>query len=309
MPPANTGQFANHLAPGISGILGTRLKSRKTYYSEYYDMEPTENRNYLDYLAAAGLPIAPRKLEGDAITSIDPLEGSTKRVSFEEWGIGFEVTQTAWEDDLYASSGSALRDASTGLADSLAERVEVEAHRPLNTEGFDTTFTVLPDTSGFIATSHAAITGGEAAAQSNRSATDAELSVTSWRIGRIQFMKYVNDRGLRIPDYAMPAKLIVPVDLEDTANEVIGSSNRPDTANKVENVTRGMVQVRSTPYITDTNLWILQAQRHFLKFFWRSRPRFDNFDDRRRRVAIFVAWQRFRALPLHWLGHYGSNPA
>ncbi|MEE8489930.1 MAG: hypothetical protein V3S43_06305 [Acidimicrobiia bacterium] len=305
MPPANTGNFSNHLAPGIRAIIGTNLKGSEVFYSKYYDIETSE-RNFEDYLAAAGLPIAPQKEQGVAITAIDPLEGITKRVTPETWGIGFEVTREAWEDDLYASSGSALRDASNGIADSLRERVEIEAHRPLNSEGFSgTNFTVLPnDTDTLFATAHAPVTGGEAASQSNR--TDADLSVTTYRTALIRFMNIVNDRGLRIPGYTTPRTLIVSPTLKYTAMEIVQSTNRPDTANRVENVSQNETSVSVTPYMTDTDMWIIQGSKHFMKLLWRWRPRMDNFDDRRKQVATFVGFQRFKVQPVHWLGMDGS---
>lgn len=307
MPPAVTGNFSNHLAPGIRAVIGANLGGRESYYSMFYDIETSE-RNYEDYLAAAGLPIAALKPQSEPIVAYDPLEGSTKRVSFDVWAIGFEVSEEAWEDDLYADSGSALRSASNGIADSLAERVEIEAHRPLNAEGYDgSTYTVLPDSSGLFATSHSPVAGGEAAAQSNRSATDADLSVTSYRVGLTQFRKYTNDRGLRIPGFTMPARLITPVDLEWDAGEVVNSSNRPDTMNRVENVSKGKTSVEITPYITNDDTWSIQGAKHFMKFFWRFRPRLDSFDDRRTRTAVYVGYQRFKVAPIHWLGMYGSN--
>jgi hypothetical protein len=294
------------MAYGISAVIGTELKSAQVYYSRYYNMKSSDGQ-YEDVLAGTGLPIAPQKTETGPITSVDPLEGSTKRVTFNEWAIGFEVSRTAWEDDRLKNKGSALRDAATGIADSLRERVEVEAHRPLNGEGFDgSTYTVLPDSSGLFATSHSPVTGGEAAAQSNR--TDIDLGVSSYRDATIVFKKWVNDRGLRIPGYSTPVRLIIPVDLEYVAREIIQSPDRPDTPNRAKNVSP-QVEISATPYKTDTDSWVLQGNRHKMDFYWRSRPRFENFDDRRRRVGIFVGWERFKEFPNSWIGMWGSTGA
>lgn len=309
MPPANTGQFSNHLAPGLRAVIGTSLEGRESYYSRFYDMESSE-RNYEDYLAGAGLPIATVKPEGEPIVTYNALEGSTKRVTFTVYGIGFEVTEEAWDDDLYSGKGSSLRAAAMQIADSLAERVEVEAHRPLNAEGFDgSSYTVLPDSSGLFATSHSPITGGEAAAQANRPSTDADLSVTTYRNALIQTVKWTNDRGMRIPGFSRPARLITGADLMYTAKEIVGSSNRPDTSNRVENVTQGSTTPEWSPYITASDNWIIQCQRHFMKFFWRKRPQLDNYDDRRTRTAVFVGYMRIGVWPVHWLGMYGSTGA
>lgn len=305
--PSLTGSFAEHLAPGLRAIIGTNLQERSAIYTTFVNVG-SSTRNFEDHLAATGLPVASQKAQGEAITTEDPLEGAKKRVSWTVWGIGFEVSEEAWDDDLYTTKGSALRDAANSIADSLAERVEIEAHRPFNAEGFDSTFTVLPDnTTGFINTSHPAITGGEAAAQANRPATDVAFSLTSFRDAEIAVMKYTNDRGLRIPNFTKLKQLIIPPDLKHIAAEIMQSGMRPDTVNQVKNVTAGAVSINVTPYITVSTHWILQAQKHFFDFIWRWRPRFDSFDDRSRRIAKFIGYQRFDTRPIHWLGHFGSD--
>lgn len=308
MPTMTTGSFAKHLDPGYRAVIGTELKGAMSFYTRFSNMRNSE-RNFEDVFYAAGLPIAPRKFEADNITAVDALEGNDKRVTFEEWGIGVEISQVVWEDDLFAGKGSALRDSAKGIADSLRERVEVEAHRPVNAEGFDgTTFTVLPDASGLFATSHVPVAGGEAAAQANRPSTDVDLSITSARDAHITAMKYVNDRGMRIPGFTNFTRLIIPPDLKFIAEEIFKSTNRPDTTNLVENVTPDM-EIMVSPYITDTDQWIMQSAKHGMDFWWRSRPRFDSFDDRRKRVAVMVGWERFKVQPLTWLGMFGSTGA
>lgn len=307
MPPMNTGGFSEHLAPGLMAIIGTKLKSSESYYKSFYNTRTTK-RNYEDVLAATGLPMASAKGEGDPIISEDALEGNTKRITPEEWGIGCEITQTAWEDDLYSGEGSALRDAANGIADSLMERKEVEAHR-LFVDGFDSTaLTVLPNnTEAVFATSHVPIAGGEAAAQANRE--DVDISVASYRDALIRFRKYVNDRGIRIPGYATPRLLVGGVDLQYVFDELVKNEWRPDTENRVKNFSQNATTPMTTPYITATDDWFLFADKHFNDYFARSGARFDNFDERRRRVAVFVGWERYKFQCYHWLGVHGSQGA
>jgi hypothetical protein len=308
--------FAQHLAPGIREIVGTNLAGRVSYYSQLLDVETT-TRNYEDYLAAAGLPIASDKPELSPIQSYDPLEGGTKRVTPSVTAIGFEVSEEAWEDDLYQGRGSALRDAANSLADSLAEVVEVQAHRIFNSEAFLTTavpdfLRVLPDNLSTISlfnTGHNPVTGGEVSAQSNRPSTDVDLTLTSYRAGLIQFRKWRTDRNLRIPMYTRPRALVVSPDLEYDAMEIVRNAMRPDTINQVNNVSQNATSIIVSDYIDDADQWILLGQKHYLKFLWRWRPRMDSFDDRRARAAIQVAYQRFTRAAIHWLGTYGSPGA
>jgi hypothetical protein len=311
MPPAMTGGFSNHLAPGIMAIAGTQARRRngQRFWPNYWKVM-NSRRNFEDVLAAAALPVAPQKPEAQAILAVDPLEGNTQRIFHDEWGIGFEVSQNAWEDDLMANKGSALRAASTGIPDSLIERQEIEGHRPFNTEGFDGTFTVLPDASTLFATSHVPIAGGEAPAQSNRPSPDVALSLSAYRTQMINFRLYVNDRGLRIPEFYTPRWLITTENNRFVAEEIIRSPTNPTQLNPaVINASQNMTGIAITPYITVATHWFIQAQNHFMLWLWRRQPAFDSYDDRRRRIAVFVGFQRFSIFPHHWGGMAGSTGA
>lgn len=304
-----TSGFSNHLAPGFREIVGTQLGGRQSFYSQICNVETTK-RNYEDYLAGTGVPVAVEKPQGVNISTFDPLEGSTKRFTPKVYAIGMEVSEEAWEDDLYAGSGSAIRDGASGLADSLAEVVEIQAHRPFTAEGFTSTWTVLPDASNFFATSHSPITGGIGPAQANRPATDVDLTVTTYRAALSSQKQIKNDQGLRVPGLIDFTKLIVaPQGIYD-AEEIVRSSNRPDTMNRVENVTQNATSIIVDPYLSDdADAWFLQARKHYNMFLWRKRPVMDNFDDRRARVAVMVGLERFTNGPVHWYGNYGTTGA
>jgi len=314
MPPLGTGSVALHMQPGIRAIVGTRLGGRESYYTLMYNVE-TSTRNYEDWLYATGLPIATTKPQGQPIQAFDPLEGTYKRLIHETTAMGFEVTEEAWDDDQYAGNGSAIREAAGGLADSLAEKCELDSHRPFNTEGFTAgvgaPFQVLPagDNEAFFSTAHAIVTGGQGIPQANRPSTNTDLNITSLRTCLTQFRRYRDDQNKRVPGINQPTALIVPPELEFVMKELLGSSNRPDTANLVENVTKGVVTGYVNPYLDDTDSWFVKASKHYAVFLWRWRPRLDSFDDRRSRVAVHVAYQRYSYGPITWMGYYGSNGA
>lgn len=309
---AATGGFANHLSPGIMAIAGTEFRTRNSerYWPKLW-RTMNSKRNFEDVLAAAGLPVAAENPEGHAVNLVDPLEGITKRVFHTEWAIGFAVTQPAWEDDLMATKGSALRAAATGIPNSLIERQEIEGHRPFNTEGFDgTTFTVLPDLSGLFATSHLPVTGGEAAAQGNRPSPDVALSLSAYRLRLINFRLQTDDRGNRIPAEFTPARLITTEQNRYVAMEVVKPGTRPDQENPAfPNYSAGATDVSITPYINTATHWFIQAQQHYMLWLWRRQPAYDSFDDRSRRIATFIGFQRFSIFPHHWRGMDGTTGA
>lgn len=303
--PLTTGSAAEHLQPGIREIIGTRLGGRESHYSRMYNVETTM-RSYEDYLAATGLPVAVEKHEGENIQSFNPVEGDTARLTPKVYAIGFEITEEAYEDDLYTGRGSMIRAASEDLADAFAERTELEAHRPFNSEGFDgSTFTVLPDGSGFFATSHSPITGAMGITQANRPSINADLNITSYRTMLTAFRRYRDDQGKRVPGISKPAALEVPPELEWVMRE-LESVNRPDTANRVDNVSRGLTTGYVNPYLDDPDSWFGRAPKHSAYFLWRWRPRMDAYSERRSRVAVEVLYGRFSYGPIHWLGYYGS---
>lgn len=307
MPPMTTGNIPNSLQPGIRKLIGTRLEGRQTFYSQMYNVE-TSARNFEDYLYGTGLPIAGEKPQGTNIQSVDVIEGTTKRMQHTVFAMGFEVTEEAWDDDLYTGQGSVIREGANGLADSFAERVEIEAHRPFNAEGFDNaTYLVLPDNSNIFATSHAPIPGGQGIAQGNRPVSPTDFNITSYRAMLTQFKRYRDDQNKRIPGYTMIKDLWVPPELEYAAEEIVKNANRPDTMNDVKNVTQNATTVKVNPYLDDTDSWFGLAPKHHFYFLWRWRPRLDSFDDRRARVAVHVIYGRFSNAPIHWLGSYGSN--
>lgn len=313
---ATTTTMSQHLAPGFREIVGTNLGGRESVYSTLLNMKSTE-RNYEDILNASGLPMATEKPELQPIQRYDPLEGSTKRVNMTVYAIGCEFSEEVWEDDLYKGNGSAIRDAGSGLADSLAELVEIQAHRFFNSEAFLTSavpafLRPLPDNvstiSLFSKVGHNPIAGGEAAAQTNQPTTDVDLTITSYRAGLVQFRRWRNDRNMRIPGFTSPQTLLVAPEGEYDAQEIVNSASRPDQSNpNVANVTKGKTAVKVSPYCDDTDAWFLLGAKHFLDFYWRWRPRMDSFDDRSSRAAVMVSYLRFGMIAKHWLGTYASS--
>lgn len=319
MPPVNTGQVSNHLAPGLMAIIGANLGGRESFYSTLCNVGTSE-RNYEDILAATGLPVAVEKQQGTDIQSFDILEGTTKRLTHKVFAIGGEVTFEAWEDDLYKGKGSAIRQLADGISDSLAERVELEAHAPFILGFTSGQYTVLPSGLNWFNTAHTPVTGAQGPTQQNRPSTDSDLTLTALRTAFTTMRKYKNDQGLRIPGFAKPAQLIVSPDFEYTAKELLGSQYRPDASpgstsgpnNMLPNVTQNAVSLLVDPYMTagttsgSADAWYVKCARHNLEFLWRKRPFFDSFDERRSRTAVFIGGERFSVNPIHYLGYYGS---
>jgi len=85
------------------------------------------------------------------------------------------------------------------------------------------------------------------------------LSMTSIKTTRVAMRKFKNYRGdvLNI----MPDELWVPVDLEETAWEIVRSAGRPDVVNRVDNFYNGAFKLYVNPWLTDAETWFMCASR------------------------------------------------
>lgn len=299
---AHPGSFAEHIAPGLRAIVGTRIERWEMTYSRCTRVETTK-RYYEDWLHAAGLPVAQSRDVGEGTPFYDPLEGSTKRLTPEGFSIGFEIYKELWDTDLYKGAGSALRDAAQGLADAMAERVEIEAADPFNS-GF-ASYSTIDGGSYLFASDHARLDGGTN--QSNVGSGVA-LSYANILSALPKFRKWVSDRGYKL-NY-QPNLLVIPPDLEYTVREMLESDTDPDNANFAANVIPGRIKYVINPWLTDTNAWFLIDTAHNpIITLWRERPTFDAYDDKNTRAAKFASHMWFTVSPVHWIGAYGDPGA
>lgn len=301
---ALSASFANEMAPGFLDIVGTTLRNWPAFYSRFFNVQTSEHQ-YEDYLHATGIPKAVPRDEGEPTPFFDPLEGGTKRFTHDEWAIGVQISHEAWADDRYKAK-SALRKAARSLARAMAERVEVQA-----ADVFDNGDTSYPTIDGptnnalFGYNTHPRLDGG--GYQSNAPQTALALSVSSYRAARLAFRKWTDDVGNKV--MFRPVRLIVPDDLEYTAMEIIQSPNRPDTSDRVINVTANSIEIATWSYLTNQQAWGLQADDHPLVFFWRERPTMDAYDDRNTRMSKFASFMRFSYGPVWFLGIWRSPGA
>lgn len=89
--------------------------------------------------------------------------------------------------------------------------------------------------------------------------TTAALSPTAYRAARIQMRHFANDQG-HITN-TMGDTLIVPIDMEPRAMEILQSTQSPDTANNAINPERGTAKIQVCLYWTDVNDWALCNSR------------------------------------------------
>ena len=304
----NRAQFLALMEPGLRAIQeDADYQRRGVIGTQFYGETAKSTKQDEIFRELAGLGDFQVKNEGGAVTYTDPIYGNSVTLVHVRRSNGYKITQEMVDHNQYKSA----LDLERSLQIAGNDDIEVAYHAVLNNA-----FSTTDDTSiGFEATgfdglalcstSHTRLDGGTA--QANRPSSDVDLSWTALADGITQFQLWRDNRGRRVISY--PRKLVVHPNDALTAKELIGSPNKPGTANDEINALAGEVSVIVTPYLTDTDSWFLLGDMLPTKFFWDVQPRTAMEDDfdleiiKRKRVHGFSVGHT------SWVGVYGTSGA
>lgn len=110
----------------------------------------------------------------------------------------------------------------------------------------------------------------------------------------------------------MPNELLVPIELEDTALEIVRSALDPSSSTNAINPQAGRFQVKVWHYLTDSNAWFLMdsaARQQSLVWYDRIGLEFDREVDFDTLIAKWRAYMRFTLGWKDWRFVYGQNPS
>jgi hypothetical protein len=248
----------------------------------------------------AGLGAVPSKPEGQQLYLDQPIQGGSYRYTVASFGLAFQVTREMWDDDQYGI----MKKVSTDFAGSIRQTIEVNAWGVLN-NAFSTASspTIGIDGVSIINTAHPLLGGGT---YSNQSATNVAFGVSAIQEAILIFEKTVNERGLL--KRMMPEEVWGPVDLQFKFQEVLHSSYSPYNGNNTVNSVQGRLVPKCFHYSNSTTQFFITARKsdHTLKFFWRTQPEFDRWDDNSTKGANFSCYFRQTQGCTYWHGLYGS---
>ena len=296
--PSTTGAFSSLLAPGLRKVYTEELRDRPTEYDQIAQMH-TSKRNYEDDLQVALLGTTPVKSQGAPTTFDGPIQGSSVRYTHTSYGLGFRVTREMWDDDLYGVMLKASKD----LAGANGETVETQFWDIVNNVSDAVKYAGF-DGLALASTAHTLLGGGTYA---NRPGTDAQLGVSSLQAAVQSFEKMVNERNRRI--LAKPWRVLIPVELKWAAREILGSAYKPYSSNnEINSLIEEELNYFVCHYQTDTDNWGLIGRKHDMKFFWRTKPRFENSDDFATGDALYKTFFRCAQGFGSWRETYWSLP-
>ena len=257
-------QLVKELEPGLNALFGLEYNKYENEHAEIFVSEASD-RAFEEEVMLSGFGSAPVKQEGSNVTFDQATESFTARYTHETIAMAFAITEEAIEDNLYDRLAARYTRA---LARSMANTKQVKAANILN-NAFSTSFTG-GDGKPLCDLEHPLANGG---ILKNELTTASDLSETSLEQSMIDIAAFIDERGLKIA--LQGVKLIIPKELQFTAERILKTPQRVGTADNDINAMASMGMIpqgyRVNHYLTDIDAFFIMTDApNGLKQFVRS---------------------------------------
>jgi hypothetical protein len=258
-------QLVKELEPGLNALFGLEYKRYENEHEEIFSIE-TSDRAFEEEVMLTGFGSAPVKTEGAGVQYDTALESFTARYTHETVAMAFALTEEAVEDNLYDRLSGRYTKA---MARSMSFTKQVKAASVLN-NGFTGGNYAGGDGVALFSTAHPTALSSNYA---NTPAVPADLNETSLEQALIDIAAFIDERGLKVA--LTGRKMIVPKELQFTAERLMKSTLRTSTADNDVNAIKSMGMLPEgyavNHYLTDVNAWfIITDAPNGLKMFERS---------------------------------------
>ena len=244
-------QLVKELEPGLNALFGLEYKRYDNEHAEIYDTENSD-RAFEEEVMLSGFGNAQTKAEGQGVSFDDAQETFTSRYQHETIALAFAITEEAIEDNLYDRLASRYTKA---LARSMANTKQVKAATVLN-NAFDSNFKG-GDGKELCANDHPTLSG----TFKNELSTSADLNETSLEQSMIDIAALTDERGMKIA--ARGVKMIIPSELQFTAERLMKSQGRTGTADNDINALANMGMLPQgyviNHFLTDTDAFFIKT--------------------------------------------------
>jgi phage major head subunit gpT-like protein len=183
-----------------------------------------------------------------------------------EFANGVQVERKLFDDDLY----NIFNQRPAALGESAGRTRQKHGARSfVNSFQTDSYFYNNTENVALCSNSHTTTSGASTANGFDNLAT-AGLTAAAVSAARIQMKKFRGDQAERIS--VIPDELLVPVDLEDKAIEIVKSQLDPASANNAVNPQSGRFKLIVWEYLTDTNdWWMMESRKRRRMLHWVDR--------------------------------------
>lgn len=243
-------ELVDNLDRDIYTLLGKEWKEIKPIWKRYYTVKDSDKRSEL-ITTVTGVGDIPEKPEGQPYATDVIKAGYTKEFLHTEFGMMFEVTKTALEDDRY----DVLSDNAKWFMFS-ARVVQEKRAALLFNNGFASE--TSPDGVSIFNSTHALKGGGNAR---NILATAADLSWTSLQQALVDWQRETKFEAGQTMLPVEDLVLLVPPELEFTAAKIVNSTLLPGSADNDLNTIKTLrnITVIKNVYLSDPDAWFLLA--------------------------------------------------
>lgn len=267
----NTSAIQSLLRPGLAAVFGD-YPQYPSQWSEIFERHSSDKAVEIE-VEVKLLGLASIKAEGSSVAYDNMGQRYITNYVHRYTAVGFIITRQAIMDNLYKTRFPLQAKA---LRNSMAQTKETLGAAVLN-NGFDTNYPI-GDGQPVFSTAHP-IDGGTVA---NTFAVQSQLNETSLQDAIVAIQRFRDAANLRV--MTKPTKLIVPAELQWTAERLLKSEYRTDTANNDISAIYSMSAVpqghRVNMFLTDTNAWYLMTDApNGFKHYERERLETDVYTD------------------------------
>ena len=268
----NTSAIANLLRPGLADVFGD-YPMYPSQWTEIFDRHTSIMQQEIE-VETRLLGMAEIRAEG-ASTAFDNAMGQRWITTYlhKYVSLGFIVTRQAMKDNLYKNKFDMQARA---LKRSMLQTKEILGAAVLN-NGFSTSY---PGGDGqpLYSTSHPI----DGATYHNTFTTQADLNETALNDANVIIQQFKDQAGLIV--MTKPKKLIVPPQLAWTADRLLGSKYRTETANNDINPIASTQMIpegyRVNQFLTDANAWFIKTDADSgFKYYEREKLEIDMFTE------------------------------
>jgi hypothetical protein len=292
------GGYSKQLVPGYARVVINSYKERPLEGSKITNKK-TSKRAYEEDFPVAGFGSLQVKPEGGSVSYQDIVEGNVRRYSWLTYALGFRITHELMSDQLYGVFGNKL---SAALGRSARNNQEIVMHAPFNNATSSTS--VGWDGVSLANASHVALRSG--ATFSNTSAVD--FGLIALQVALEHFHGLTDESG--IPAVFVPKRVIHSVGDYFMVNQILKTPNLPSTnLNDINQVSREGLVPHLSHYLTDTDMWVVQADMHDVNYYVREPFTFRSGDDFNSGDALFKGMQRLGWGHSDWRGVYFGTGA
>ena len=295
-------QLVKELEPGLNALFGLEYDRYENQHTEIFDTENSD-RAFEEEVMLSGFGSAQVKPEGGSVNYDDATETFTARYTHETLALAFSITEEAVEDNLYDKISSRYTKA---LARSMSNAKQVKGANILN-RAFNSSYTG-GDGLELCSTAHVTLGGNV----KNELSTAADLNETSLEQALIDIAGMKDERGMKISLNGM--KMIIPVNLQFTAERLMKSSQRVATADNDINAVKSMGMIPQgyvvNNFLTDTDAWFIKTDApNGMKHFQRTPVSTKMEGDFDTGNVRYKARERYSFGWSDWRGIFGSPGA